>query len=454
MKLSVSTERFERKEDILPKQLKFEQELLTVEEFKGKVKEGYCFCHWFNTTNEIFSIAEKTKSNFDCANVVFVDIDDYDVEMKEFVRHLPRQPTIYYTTPSNGKNGKYRYRLCYLFNQDIRDSQTFSTIYNGIVNSFRTSYPDYPDKDKCGGVSAQYMNGNGSPNCEAYSTDYVYTLSDFGVSYTSTTTSTSTDNFKVSPAPIIRSNKDEIIRSNKDEIKEYPFTDLEFKADFFSMRPIDLILKYSQRYQFFDSTELEYNEEGYALIGDGYRQIFRRWYLDICTDEKGREHKERVIRKRRDGDKRRYYMYLSALIRKQIKPDITFEHLLYNLVYERQHFYDNSDRVLTNQFLMEKALTVINTPIEKISLGTYKKRPKYKVDREFCHKNGIKPVAWSNTIRSKLYTERIGELYDCNLSVAENLKNIRSHGVKVGKTKLYQFCKEMGLSTNPHKRKE
>lgn len=444
LKLSVSTERFERKEDIVPKQLNFEQDLLTVDEFKRKVKGGYCFCHWFNTTKDVFSIAEKTKNNFDCANVVFIDVDDYDVEMKEFVRHLPRQPTVYYTTPSNGKNGKYRYRLCYLFNQDIKDSETFTTIYNGIVNSFRMSYPDYPDKDKCGGVSAQYMNGNGSLNCEVYSTDCVYTLGDFDVSYTTTTASI--DNFKVSQAPKIR--------SNKDESKEFPFTDMEFKADFYSMSPYDLIPKYSQRYQFFDSTELEYNEEGYALIGDDYRQIFRRWYLDISTDDKGREHKARVLRKRRDGDKRRYYMYLSALIRKQIKPDITFEHLLYNLVYERQYFYDNSDRVLTNQFLMEKALTVINTPIEKISLGTCKKRPKYKVDREFCRKNGIKPVALSNKVRSKLYTEKIGELYDCNLTVAENLENIRSHGVKVGKTKLYQFCKEMGLSTNPHKRKE
>lgn len=63
MKLSVSTERFERKEDIVPKQLNFEQDLLSVDEFKEKVKEGYCFCHWFNTTNEIFSIAEKRKSN-------------------------------------------------------------------------------------------------------------------------------------------------------------------------------------------------------------------------------------------------------------------------------------------------------------------------------------------------------------------------------------------------------
>ena len=444
LKLSVSTERFERKEDIIPKQLNFEQDLLAVEEFKEKVKEGYCFCHWFNTTKDVFSIAEKTKNNFDCANVVFVDVDDYDVEMKEFVKHLPRQPTVYYTTPSNGKNGKYRYRLCYLFNQDIKDSQTFSTLYNGIINSFRVSYPDYPDKDKCGGVSAQYMNGNGTPNCEVYSTDCVYTLGDFNVSYT--TTKASTDNFKVSQAPKIR--------SNKDESKEFPFTDLEFKADFFSMSPNDLIVKYYQRYHFFDSTELEYNEEGYALIGEDYRQIFRRWYLDISTDDKGREHKATVLRKRRDGDKRRYYMYLSALIRKQIKPDITFEHLLYNLVYERQYFYDNSDRVLTNQFLMEKALTVINTPIEKISLGSYRKRPKYKIDREFCRKNGIKPVALSNMVRSKLYTEKIGELYDCNLSVAENLKNIRSHGVKVGKTKLYQFCKEMGLSTKPHKVKD
>lgn len=439
LKLSVSTERFERKEDIIPKRLKFEQDLLTVEEFKGKVKEGYCFCHWFNTTKDVFSIAEKTKNNFDCANVVFVDVDDYDVEMKEFVRHLPQRPTVYYTTPSNGKNGKYRYRLCYLFNQDIKDGETFTTIYNGIISSFRASYPDYPNKDKCGGVSAQYMNGNGSPNCEVYSTDCSYTLGDFGVSYTATPTSA--DYLNVSPAPNIS--------SDKDEVKEFPFTDMEFKSDFHSMNPNDLITKY--RYPFFESTELNFNEDGYALIGDDYRQIFRRWYLDISQDEKGREHKAMVLRKRRDGDKRRYYLYLSALIRKQIKPDITFEHLLYNLVYERQYFYDNSDHVLSNQFLMEKARSVIDTPLEDINLGKYDKRPKYKVSRDYCRERGIKPVAWSNRIRSMLYTEKIGELYDCNLTVAENLECIRSHGVKVSKTKLYNFCKEMGISTKPHK---
>ena len=60
-------------------------------------------------------------------------------------------------------------------------------------------------------------------------------------------------------------------------------------------------------------------------------------------------------------------------------------------------------------------------------------------------------MALSNKVRSKLYTEKIGELYDCNLTVAENLENIRSYGVKVGKTKL---CKEMGLSTKPHKVKD
>lgn len=439
LKLSVSTERFERKKDIVPYKLRFEQDMITVDEFKAKVKEGYCFCHWFKTTKDVFSMAEKTKNNFDCANVVFVDVDDYNVEMKEFVRHLPRQPTIYYTTPSNGKDGKYRYRLCYLFNQDIKDSETLVYTYNGIVNSFRVAYPDYPDKDNCGGVSAQYMNGNGSPNCEVYSTNYTYSLGDFGVAYATTVTPTAKSN-------TIRA-QNKLTKINE----AFPFTDMEFKSDFYSMNPHDLIVKYGERYPFFESTELNFNEDGYALIGDDYRQIFRRWYLDISQDEKGREHKAMVLRKRRDGDKRRYYLYLSALIRKQIKPDITFEHLLYNLVYERQYFYDNSDHVLSNQFLMEKARSVIDTPLEDINLGMYDKRPKYKVSRDYCRERGIKPVAWSNRIRSMLYTEKIGELYDCNLTVAENLECIRSHGVKVSKTKLYNFCKEMGISTKPHK---
>lgn len=219
------------------------------------------------------------------------------------------------------------------------------------------------------------------------------------------------------------------------------------------MKPTELIMKYRERYPFFCSSELNYNSEGYALIGEDYREIYRTWYNDIYTDDAGREHKSSVVKKRRDGDRRRYYIYVSALIRKQIKSDISFEHLLFNLVCERLWYYDNSDKVLSNEFLMEKAKTVINMPVKSINIKSKRKMPKFKVDKEYCRQNNIKPVSLSNHVKGILNNEKIGEMYDCDLSVTENLELLHSYGIKVGKTKLYDFCHENGIPTNPKNEK-
>ena len=51
---------------------------------------------------------------------------------------------------------------------------------------------------------------------------------------------------------------------------------------------------------------------------------------------------------------------------KAIRPDITFLELLYNLVYRRQYYYDNSDGVLANRLLIEDAYTVMAMSPEEV----------------------------------------------------------------------------------------
>ena len=437
LKLSVSTQCFKRKEDIIIPKLRFERSLLTVSEFEEKVKEGYCFCHWFDTPKDVFTIVEKRNDNFERANTVFIDVDDYNVEMKEFVKTLTHKPTVYYTTPNNLIKG-YRYRLCYLFDEDIRSVDEMATVYSAIIDDIRYDVPDYPDKDRCGHNVAQYMNGNGSRNCEIYSTGLSYSFRDFGISVTAN--------------PIICKSKQPQSVSRTLSKKEYPFTNMGFKRDYFSLSPIDLMDKYRIEYPYFESTPYEFNEEGYALLDDDYIEIYRNWYREINTDKNDGEHSIMIRKKRRDGESRRYYIYLSALLRKKINPNISFEHLLYNLVCERMWYYDNSDKVLSNDFLLEKAMSVINTPVEEIKLKSKRKKPKYKIDKEYCREHGIKPVARSNQIRAILSTEKIMELYDLNKSVKENHEFLKSQGIKVGKSKLYNICKEFGIPTNPHRK--
>ena len=132
---------------------------------------------------------------------------------------------------------------------------------------------------------------------------------------------------------------------------------------------------------------------------------------------------------------------------KKILPNITFEHLLYNLICERTYYYDNSDRVLSNKVLSNIARNVVNTPLEKIQLQSKRKKRKFEVDKSYCALHGISPNAMKNKVRKMLRDEEIGGAYDCSLSVAENLAAFKAMGIDVGKSKLYQWCKENGINT-------
>lgn len=65
-----------------------------------------------------------------------------------------------------------------------------------------------------------------------------------------------------------------------------------------------------------------------------------------------KDGKPKVL-KYKDGERRRKRLYVDALMMRAIKPNATFLELLYNLVLRRKYFYDNSDKVLTNEVLIE-----------------------------------------------------------------------------------------------------
>ena len=159
-----------------------------------------------------------------------------------------------------------------------------------------------------------------------------------------------------------------------------------------------------------------------------------------------------VIKIKRDGDNRRKCLFVSALIRRKIMPDITFEHLLYNLVAERQWYYDNSDNVLNNQELMRIANNALSMAYEKINVSTKRKPSKFKVDKAYCLEKGIKPKAMVGLVRRKLKDEEIGSLYDCSLSVKENLEQLKANGIKIGLSRLYEFCDKNGIPRRSYRK--
>lgn len=446
--ISVSTQSYSDKNLIKWNSVEYQRQSITVEEFARLIKEGCCFCHSFKTKGLLFGLSEKNDANFLSADMVFVDIDDSDIEMNDFVDCLVKKPTLYYTTPNNRtekSNYKYRFRLCYLFCLPIYTVESYHSLYDGIVASLMHDVEGMEMKDNCGRTPSQQFSGNAIADCELHVTDNVFSPSDFPFQNNNALFSSS---LSISNGKLLKSAKkdnDAVI-----EVEDLVIADRGFISDINSLSPYDLIDKYRTKYRYFTHTELHY-QDGYALIPSDYQEIFRQTYMDSFIKDNGDEIKFSVVKKLRDGDNRRKKLYIAGLIMKKILPSITFEHLLYNLICERTYYYDNSDRVLSNKVLANIARNVVNIPLEKIQLQSKRKKRKFCVDKSYCAMLGISPNAMKNKVRKMLKDEEIGNAYDCSLSIAENLAAFKEMDISVGKSKLYQWCKENGINTKGEK---
>ena len=144
--VSISTQSYSDKNLIKWNSVEYQRQSITVEEFARLIKEGCCFCHSFKTKGLLFGLSEKNDANFLSADMVFVDIDDSDIVMNDYVGRLSKKPTLYYTTPNNHtekSNYKYRFRLCYLFCLPIYTVETYHSLYDGIAESIRKDIQVY-----------------------------------------------------------------------------------------------------------------------------------------------------------------------------------------------------------------------------------------------------------------------------------------------------------------------
>lgn len=437
-RISVSAVPYADKNKILWREVRYQQQELTIDKFVELIKQGYCFCHCFNTTQTKFKVTEKRDCNFRSAPMVLVDVDNVETPMREFVDRLTKKPTIAYTTPNNHTEKfqwLYRFRLCYLMDEPITTIMDYKRTYNGIMQSIYGDIPTLKMKDNCGRKASQQFGGNALSTCELIKSDYIYSLSDFPF-----------ENNDVSLFFSFYQSETEKVNYAKENIT---ITNIDFMEDLNRLNPTDFIEKYQERYPYFDHTELHF-ENGYALIPENYQEIYRSWYIDTFEKANGDYIKVSVVKKHRDGDGRRNKLFIAGLVMKQIMPSITYEHLICNLVYERTYYYDNSDRVLTNEVLKAIAKNVMQTPLEEIRLQSRNKK-KYVVDKSYCAEHGISANSMKNKVRKLLNDEEIGNVYDCSKSVKDNLVLFKEMGIKIGKTKLYDWCKENGINTKGNK---
>ena len=216
------------------------------------------------------------------------------------------------------------------------------------------------------------------------------------------------------------------------DVKNDTFSDNAVVKALYSMSPQDFIFYFRNTFDYFTATPLRY-ENGYALLPDDYCEITRPWYREQVGDKA-----ITVVRKLRHGDKRKTRMSNTAVIIRKIKNDITFEHLLYILVCERQYYYDNQDKVLSNKELVNIAQWAMGIPINELNPKQIK-HPKFKIDKAYWREQGITPRQAANIVRGQIKDRTIGELYDCSLTDKANIEMMKEYGVKVSQRSLTNF---------------
>ena len=395
-------------------QIRYKRGTFTQNSLMIVLKSGYCVAHCFRTQNEVFTQSEKTNDNFEYTQMIGVDIDDCDTDMETYIKGLKRKPTFAYTTFSNGIKGN-RFRMIYLFNQKIDSIPLYRAVYNWITEGLNIN-------DNCMRSVSQQMFGTNF-SAKWYKSDIWYDVPHFDES--------------------IITNQKRVSSQNSISDKVSSQISKSFINDMDCMAAMDFIKKYRNSYPYFTETELQY-KDGYAVIDSNYYVVRRMWYNQVYETKDGTVTVNEV-RKYKDGNKRRIRMYNTARILRNIKNDITAEHLAYILYCEREYYYDNSDNILSNERLLSIATEITSMPMERVIMNNNGKN-RFKVDKEYWRERGITPKQAVQIVRGQINDMNIGELYDFNLTDKENVNVMKENGINISLITLKRWRKKNGIT--------
>lgn len=319
--------------------LKFTQKNLNAEQLKYCIYNGYTFTFLYThrDENDTFIRTSGSKSFFYGSQFVFVDIDESDIPLKEFIGSLKYKPTFAHTTFSNlteYKHGKYCYHLMYYFDSVIVGEENYLTIFERITAGM-------PCVDVCARDCHRLVFTSLSTldNFEYFSMpENVYKVSDF--------VKQADLGLKIPRIPDEERIKLEMSKSNKWDFNIDP----EFFNDLNSLPRKDFILKYINKYPVQTKTSVPkelFNDHGYADL----RGIPM---YEVPSSKPAFKDGKRVNLKVAIGNRGRT-LWFDAIVFLAIRPDMTKENLVYALVSQVFSSYDNSDSQMTNNYIINKA---------------------------------------------------------------------------------------------------
>lgn len=469
-----------RKDAGLAEKVSFRQDSVTPGKLLNYALGGYTFCALFSNfmpntkdvtyvrTDGCFTMSGKADVFFAGSYFVGVDIDETQYNAtEELINALTFRPTFWYTSLSNQQvdleTGEYlglRMRLIYVFDTRIDDKYYFRYCSYKVHSQIESDLKE-EIKDKCGMKCAQYFNGT-NRNHPGIKLGYgvsniIYSLSDFNVNsndyldflynkchYKNLTQKQKKD---IKERICLISSQVSIIGRTKDTHNinlgifqtvnsvKIRFSDAMIK-DSISLSWDDFYKRYIHQYRYIYRTEKEVwntfdNDILYQECDLGYLEL--PWIPHTLTD----------------GHHRRSTLFHRAWLRRVICPSISPDELLFNLFIDRERFFDNTDKVLSNGLLMKKVRECFETPIN-ILMKQYKdyfdsvleRSSRKKIILHYSSRGRIN----ANKLRKELRWRILDKAYDTSLTVADNLVNLSDEVMEIGRSTIYRYLRDRGVA--------
>ena len=380
--------------------MRFQQMELTPDVFLSLAGAGYAFCYNYRDNH-------RCEENFLNTQIIIFDIDYPSTDMDSYIQGLPYKPTMGYTSYSNnpGEN-YYRFRLIYGFDSPITTKQDFDSIYTAITNA--NGFGKSLDKRK---ISQLYFGSNSRlDGFQDYNSNYIYSYSDFQGYIQESSISPITDSLNT-PTHIYSDEKNDTITDEErhNYWKNY-LASLETKLE---EAPSHTHFTFPEKY---------------------YRVPFR-----VITQEDGK----RVIKKYKDGERRRNKLYISALIMLKNVDTLTPDNLSFNLWQLIGYYYDNrKDKITKDDIdgIVERAFENRYT----YDLQPTEHKGIFRINKEYWAAQGITPQQAVPMVM-KERNMSIMDYYNPSLSVSANYVAFLEMGFEISISSLYRYVDELGL---------
>lgn len=422
------------------KELKFKTEDFVYDNIREIIGNGFTITYLYK--DEVFDRTNHYMSNnYLGTQFICVDIDKCDISPDEFIQQIRYKPSMIHTTFSNltdRKDNKYCYHLLYFFDGIIYGEKNFYEVFNSLTDD----YKDFVDKQARDCHRVMFTSNYSLPNYEYYDYGITYKVSDF-----------------------IKDNDnerheiydwDKMSLTHKSTISQYNIsieTDLsqstsidntfnldnQFIKDMYSMKRSQFIAEYSLTYPYITQTKIDP-----MRYVNGFVDLRNDEYYVVPTSQYrwDSERQKPYIPKIREGF-RTTMLWLDIIHFMKIVPDITKEHLVYLATTEVYHNFDNSDKQLDNLFIITKCKEVWNN-IGNIHVKPVKKS--FKIDKNYWLERGMDNwLSITNHIRKQMKCDDFGSLYDCSMTIEQNIADFKDYGVRTTPKTLKKWLDENGI---------